>query len=76
VFRTAAVGDVLTDDMFLDRNPPLWRFQLQGVEAFAAWYKLRTQWDARAIRISSASVSHRRVGPSTSVNRNVTPPKE
>ena len=34
-----AVGDVLTDDVFLDGNPPLWRFQLQGIEAFAAWYK-------------------------------------
>ena len=39
VFRTAEVGDVLTDDVFLDGNPPLWRFQLQGIEAFAAWYK-------------------------------------
>ena len=35
VFRTAEVGDVLTDDVFLDGNPPLWRFQLQGIEAFA-----------------------------------------
>jgi hypothetical protein len=39
VFRTAEVGDVLTDDVFLDGNPPLWRFQLQGIDAFAAWYK-------------------------------------
>ena len=39
VFRSAEVGDVLTDDVFLDGNPPLWRFQLQGIEAFAAWYK-------------------------------------
>ena len=39
VFRTADVGDVLTDDVFLDGNPPLWRFQLQGRDAFAAWLK-------------------------------------
>ena len=39
VFRTAEVGDVLTDDVFLDGNPPLWRFQLQGRDAFAAWLK-------------------------------------
>ena len=30
VFRTAEVGDVLTDDVFLDGHPPLWRFQLAG----------------------------------------------
>ena len=30
VFRTADAQDVLTDDIFLDGNPPLWRFQLQG----------------------------------------------
>ena len=39
VFRTADVGDVLTDDVFLDGHPPLWRFQLQGRDAFAAWLK-------------------------------------
>src|SRR3954447_12936167 len=37
VFRTADVGDVLTDDVFLDGHPPLWRFQLEGREPFAAW---------------------------------------
>ncbi len=37
VFRTADVGDALTDDVFLDGHPPLWRFQLQGRGAFAAW---------------------------------------
>jgi hypothetical protein len=37
VFRTADVGDVLTDDVFLDGHPPLWRFQLRGRESFAAW---------------------------------------
>jgi ketosteroid isomerase-like protein len=39
VFRTAEAGDVLTDDVFLDGNPPLWRFQLQGRDIFDAWIK-------------------------------------
>ena len=39
VFRTAEVGDVLADDVFLDGHPPLWRFQLQDRDAFAAWLK-------------------------------------
>src|SRR6202161_2271035 len=34
-----------------------------------------SSWAVRAIRISSASASHRRVEPSTSVNRNVTTPE-
>jgi ketosteroid isomerase-like protein len=37
VFRTADVGDVFTDDLFLDGHPPLWRFQLEGRDAFAEW---------------------------------------
>ena len=37
VFRTADAGDVLTDDVFLDGHPPLWRFQLRGRDTFAAW---------------------------------------
>ena len=37
VFRTAEVGDVLTDDVFLDGHPPFWRFQLQGRDTFASW---------------------------------------
>ena len=37
VFRTADVGDVLTEDVFLDGHPPLWRFQLEGRETFAGW---------------------------------------
>jgi ketosteroid isomerase-like protein len=37
VFRTADVGDLFADDVFLDGHPPLWRFQLQGRDAFAAW---------------------------------------
>ena len=39
VFRTAQATDVLADDVFLDGNPPLWRFQLEGREAFDAWIK-------------------------------------
>src|SRR5262245_20189054 len=39
VFRTAEAGEVLTDDVFLDGNPPLWRFQLQGRDAFDRWIK-------------------------------------
>jgi ketosteroid isomerase-like protein len=39
VFRTAVVEDVLTDDVFFDGHPPLWRFQLQGRDAFATWLK-------------------------------------
>jgi ketosteroid isomerase-like protein len=39
VFRTAHAGDVLTDDVFLDGNPPLWRFQLHGRDNFNAWIK-------------------------------------
>jgi ketosteroid isomerase-like protein len=39
VFRTAQASDVLADDVVLDGNPPLWRFQLQGREAFDAWIK-------------------------------------
>ena len=39
VFRTAEAGDVLTDDVFLDGNPPEWRFQLQGRDSFDAWIK-------------------------------------
>lgn len=39
VFRSADVGDVLTDDVFLDGHPPQWRFQLQGRDAFAAWLR-------------------------------------
>ena len=37
VFRTADVGDLFTDDVFLDGHPPFWRFQLQGRDTFAAW---------------------------------------
>jgi ketosteroid isomerase-like protein len=37
VFRTGRVGDVLTDDVFMDGHPPLWRFQIQGRDAFSEW---------------------------------------
>jgi hypothetical protein len=39
VFRTADVGDVLSEDIFLDGHPPLWRFQLQGRDTFAKWLR-------------------------------------
>jgi ketosteroid isomerase-like protein len=39
VFRTGQATDVLADDVFLDGNPPLWRFQLQGRDTFDAWIK-------------------------------------
>ena len=39
VFRTAEAGHVLADDVFLDGNPPLWRFQLQGRAAVDTWIK-------------------------------------
>jgi hypothetical protein len=39
VFRTAEVGDVFTEDLFFDGHPPLWRFQLEGVDVFAAWLR-------------------------------------
>ena len=39
VFRTAEVGDVLTEDVFLDGHPPFWRFQLQGRDTFAGWLR-------------------------------------
>lgn len=39
VFRTAEASDVLADDVFLDGNPPLWRFQLQGRDTFDTWIK-------------------------------------
>ena len=39
VFRTADVGDALTEDVFLDGHPPLWRFQLQGRDNLADWYR-------------------------------------
>ena len=37
VFRTGHIGDVFTDDVFLDGHPPFWRFQLHGVGAFREW---------------------------------------
>lgn len=37
VFRTAKVGDVLADGIFLDGHPPMWRFQLEGRDSFASW---------------------------------------
>lgn len=36
-FRTGHLGDTFTDDVFLDGNPPSWRFQVQGVDQFGPW---------------------------------------
>jgi hypothetical protein len=38
-FRTAEGGDVFTADVFLDGHPPLWRFQLEGRDNVAEWYR-------------------------------------
>jgi ketosteroid isomerase-like protein len=37
VFRTADVGELFTEDVFLDGHPPFWRFQLLGRDTLAAW---------------------------------------
>jgi len=37
VFRTNDAGDVFTSDVFFDLNMPVWRFQMQGVDAFESW---------------------------------------
>src|SRR5688572_33395218 len=39
VFRSADIGDVFTEDLFLDGHPPFWRFQLEGRDVFAGWLK-------------------------------------
>jgi len=39
VFRTGDVGDVFTDDVFLDGHPPYWRFQLEGIDDVQAWLR-------------------------------------
>jgi hypothetical protein len=39
VFRTGEVGEVFTDDLFIDGHPPFWRFQLEGLETFASWLR-------------------------------------
>ena len=38
-FRSTEPGDVFSDDVFLDGHPPLWRFQLQGSDNLADWYR-------------------------------------
>jgi hypothetical protein len=38
-FRTGVVGDLFTHDVFLDGHPPLWRFQIEGLDAFGAWLR-------------------------------------
>ncbi len=39
VFRTGDAGDVFTDDVFVDGNPPYWRFQMEGIDNFKAWLR-------------------------------------
>jgi hypothetical protein len=39
--------DVLSSDVFLDLNMPVWRFQLQGAEAFAAQLEQINEGDVR-----------------------------
>ena len=39
VFRNAEASDVLAADVFLDGNPPEWRFQLEGRDNFDVWIK-------------------------------------
>ena len=39
VLRTGDVGDVFTDDVFLDGHPPYWRFQLQGIDDLRDWLR-------------------------------------
>ena len=40
LLRTTALPEQLfAPDVFCDMNVPMWRFQLQGAEAFAAWVK-------------------------------------
>ncbi|CAN5500633.1 hypothetical protein BH20ACT23_BH20ACT23_03170 [soil metagenome] len=36
-FRTNDVGDLFAPDVFFDLNMPVWRFQMQGVDAFEKW---------------------------------------
>ena len=39
VFETFDAGDLFTPDVFFDLNMPVWRFQIQGPEAFASQLK-------------------------------------
>lgn len=48
VFVTAEVGDLFTDDLFLDGHPPFWRFQLEGISAFSSWLQGYVAPDSRA----------------------------
>jgi hypothetical protein len=37
VFSTNIAGDIFTANVFFDLNMPVWRFQMQGVDAFESW---------------------------------------
>lgn len=47
VFETFDAGDVFSPDAFFDLNMPVWRFQLEGPEAFAAQLRRINQGPAR-----------------------------
>jgi hypothetical protein len=36
-FRTNDARDIFTADVFFDLNMPVWRFQMEGVDAFESW---------------------------------------
>lgn len=53
-FETLDAGhDLFTDDAFFDLLPPLWRFQLQGPDAFAAQLRAVTEGEVttRVLRV-------------------------
>jgi hypothetical protein len=48
VFQTLEVGeDVFSPDVFFDLNMPVWRFQLQGANAFESQLKSIVEGDVR-----------------------------
>src|SRR5215210_2502669 len=71
-FRTfEAGGDAFADDAFFDLNMPVWRFQIQGREAFGAQLERINQGPAhvdvlRTVRTESGFVTehieHQEVG--------------
>jgi len=43
----STAGDVFSPDAFFDLNMPVWRFQLQGAEAFAAQLEMLNEGEVR-----------------------------
>jgi hypothetical protein len=66
---TADIGDAKA----ATKPSPVWLNKNPSYASIAVCNTL--SWTTSAVRIASASVSHRRVEPSTSVNRNVTIPE-